>query len=241
MAFSYRLSTCALLLGTLATTTSASAEEAFRQHGAHVHGIVELNIAQDGQDLLMEITAPGADIVGFEHAPASTEQQQALEAAISQLKQADALFTFTPSAKCRLTEALVTETLTTHGGHDHDAHDHDSHAGHDHDAHDHDSHAGHDHDAHDHDSHAGHDHDAHDHDSHAGHDHDDHNHDSHDHVHGEFSAQYTFRCDNIQQLTSLQVSWFKHFPSTEKISIQAITETSQQAAQLTPSSILFEF
>lgn len=34
-----------------------------RQHEAHVHGQVELNIAQDGHDLLLEITAPGADVV----------------------------------------------------------------------------------------------------------------------------------------------------------------------------------
>ena len=172
----------------------------------------------------MEITAPGADIVGFEHAPTNAEQHQALEAALLQLKQADTLFALTPSAKCHLTEALVTETLTAH----------DSHAGHDHDEHDHDSHAGHNHDEHDHDSHAGHDHDEHDHDSHAEHDHE-------VHAHGEFSAQYTFRCDDIKQLTSLQMSWFKHFPSTEKIAIQTITETSQKAAYLTPSSTLFKF
>ncbi|QSA19144.1 DUF2796 domain-containing protein, partial [Vibrio furnissii] len=48
---------------------SAFAHEEFRQHDAHVHGQVELNIAQDAHDLLIEITAPGADVVGFEHAP----------------------------------------------------------------------------------------------------------------------------------------------------------------------------
>ena len=67
----------ATLVG-LALSTTAFAEEGFRQHEAHVHGHVELNIAQDGKELLMEITAPGADVVGFEHAPKTAEQELSL-------------------------------------------------------------------------------------------------------------------------------------------------------------------
>ncbi|GAB3527951.1 zinc uptake protein ZrgA [Photobacterium alginatilyticum] len=259
MAFPYRLSTCALMLSTLTMATPASAEDTFRQHDAHVHGVVEFNIAQDGKDLLMEITAPGADVVGFEHAPTNKQQHQQLASAIAQLNNAGELFAFSSASNCHLVDVHVTETLTaddghddhagddhdehdhdSHAEHDHDEHDHDDHAGHDHDEHDHDSHAEHDHDEHDHDSHTGHEHDEHDHDSHAGHDHDEHNHDSHA-GHGEFSAQYVFRCDNIEQLTSLQVNWFSHFPTTEKITVQAITDTNQSAAQLTPTTTVFKF
>lgn len=49
----------------LVLSTSALADEEFRQHDAHEHGHVELNIAQDGDELLMEIHAPGADVLGL--------------------------------------------------------------------------------------------------------------------------------------------------------------------------------
>ncbi len=39
------------LLAGLVVSQFAVAEENFRQHDAHVHGHVEFNIAQDGQDL----------------------------------------------------------------------------------------------------------------------------------------------------------------------------------------------
>ncbi|ELR63209.1 aspartic acid-rich protein [Photobacterium marinum] len=253
MPFPYRLSHCALLIGAATLSATAVAEADFRQHDAHVHGVVEFNIAQDGQDLLMEITAPGADVVGFEHAPTNKQQHQALDNAIKQLNNANTLFAFTKAAGCKLTDTNVTETLTAHHDdheeHNHEAHDHDHHDEHDHEAHDHDHHDEHDHEAHDHDHHDEHDHEAHDHDHHDKHDHeahahdhhDGHNHDEHEGQHGEFSAQYTFSCDNISQLKELEVNWFKHFPNTEKVMVQAITDNSQQAAELSSANTLFKF
>ncbi|OAN18977.1 zinc-binding protein [Photobacterium jeanii] len=212
--------------------------EEFRQHDAHVHGVVELNIAQDDNALLIEITAPGADVVGFEHAPKTDEQKQAFEKALTKLAQPTSFIKLATAAQCKLTESDVTETLTaSHEGHDH--HDHDSHDHHDHDKHDHDNHEHHDHDKHDHDNHEHHDHDKHDHDDHEHHEHDSH---EHDHSgHGEFSAQYTFSCDNIDALTELQLDWFKHFTATEKVTIQAITNKGQRAGDLTPSQTQFKF
>ncbi len=39
---------------------------------------LDINIAQDGQELLVEVTAPGADVVGFEHAPETAEQKRSV-------------------------------------------------------------------------------------------------------------------------------------------------------------------
>ncbi|MDM7485280.1 MAG: DUF2796 domain-containing protein [Vibrio metschnikovii] len=125
-------------------STAAFAHQEFRQHDAHVHGQVELNIAQDGTDLLIEITAPGADVVGFEHAPHNETQVQALNRALDILGQAESLFTLSSAAKCQLEETHVSHTLSG----DKDNHDHSDHAHHDH-KHDHD---------HDHDDHKHHDH-----------------------------------------------------------------------------------
>ncbi|WP_281222941.1 zinc uptake protein ZrgA [Photobacterium sanguinicancri] len=197
-------------------------ESEYRQHGAHVHGVVELNIAQDANALLVEITAPGADVVGFEHAPKNDQQKKELDNALKTLAQPLQLLTFSADAQCTLVDTVVTETLTAHDDKhgDHDSHDHNEHEHHDHDSHDHDEHAHHDHD---------HDHD---------HDHED---GSCNGQHGEFSAQYTFNCDNIETLTDMQSDWFKHFATTEKITIQAITNKGQKAGQLTPAQTQFTF
>ena len=102
MRFNQSLSPIATLFVTLglAASGSAAADDHFRQHDAHVHGVVEVNIAQDGQDLLMEIHAPGADVVGFEHAPQTDEQKAAVENAIAKLKAPDSTWMLT--AKCKM-------------------------------------------------------------------------------------------------------------------------------------------
>ncbi|EGR3351500.1 zinc uptake protein ZrgA [Vibrio parahaemolyticus] len=135
----------AIVIG-LSLSTVATAEE-YRQHSAHVHGHVEFNIAQDGSDLLLEITAPGADVVGFEHAPENAEQEKTLQHAVATLEDSNALFAINPQAQCEIEEVHVEHSL---GGQqeEHEHHDHDEHAHHDHDKHDHDGHEGHDHSEH---------------------------------------------------------------------------------------------
>ena len=241
---------------TLAVSSLAQAEEGFRQHDAHVHGVVEFNIAQDGNELLMEITAPGADVVGFEHAPKTDEQKHKIEDAVARLKDANNIFTLASSAGCKVEHQSVTHTLgeDSHEGHDHHDHEghdhHDDHKGHDHhDDHEHhDDHKDHDHDDHEHhDDHKGHDHhDDHEHhDDHKGHDHhDDHehhdDHKGHDHhdehddhgSHGEFTVEYHFECNDISKLTDIKTTWFSQFPTTESININVLTDTKQAALEL---------
>ncbi|ENO1772294.1 zinc uptake protein ZrgA [Vibrio sp. 1641] len=200
----------ALAIG-LTLSTAANANE-YRQHGAHVHGHVEFNIAQDGKDLLVEITAPGADVVGFEHAPENAQQEQALKQAVATLEDSNALFAINSQADCNVEEAYVSHNLSeTHEEHDHSEHDHDDHA--------HDDHEGHEH--HDHNEH----HDKHDH-------HDDHD-EAHNHGgHGEFSVQYRFNCEQVNQLSQIQTDWFNQFPTTESISVNIFTDTMQSAIKL---------
>ncbi|ELB2052122.1 TPA: DUF2796 domain-containing protein [Vibrio parahaemolyticus] len=135
----------AIVIG-LSLSTVATAEE-YRQHSAHVHGHVEFNIAQDSSDLLLEITAPGADVVGFEHAPENAEQEKTLQHAVATLEDSNALFAINPQAQCEIEEVHVEHSL----GGQHEEHEHQDHEGHDHDEHAH----------HDHDGHEGHDHSEH--------------------------------------------------------------------------------
>ncbi|HGY9613891.1 DUF2796 domain-containing protein [Vibrio harveyi] len=214
----------ALVIG-LSLTATANAEE-YRQHEAHVHGHVEFNIAQDGKDLLIEITSPGADVVGFEHAPENAEQENALNNAIAALKDTNKLFAINQQAKCVIEDVHVAHTL---GEESHEGHDHHDHEGHDHDKHDHE---GHDHDKHDHDHDKHKDHDEHDdHHDHDGHEH----HEGHDHEHGghgEFTVEYRYHCDSVADLNSIDTTWFKQFPATESISVNLFTDTTQSATNL---------
>ncbi|WMN63381.1 zinc uptake protein ZrgA [Vibrio parahaemolyticus] len=196
----------AIVIG-LSLSTVVTAEE-YRQHSAHVHGHVEFNIAQDGSDLLLEITAPGADVVGFEHAPENAEQEKTLQHAVATLEDSNALFAINPQAQCETEEVHVEHTL----GGQHEEHEH------------------HDHEGHDHDEHAHHDHDKHDHDGHEGHDHSEHS------DHGEFTVQYRFHCAQVGELSRIQTDWFNQFPSTESVNVNLFTDTTQSATSLTKSN-----
>ncbi|MBR9789628.1 MAG: DUF2796 domain-containing protein [Vibrionaceae bacterium] len=224
--------TLALVIG-LSMSTTAMAEE-YRQHNAHEHGHVEFNIAQDGKDLLVEITSPGADVVGFEHAPENAEQEQQLKQAIAKLEDTSSLFTINSQAECDIADVHVEHTLGgSHDEHDHEGHEHDEHKDHDEHEH-HDDHAAHE--GHNHDEHKGHDYSEHDehkhhdehavHESHEGHDHDEHS------SHGEFSAQYRFNCEKVSELNTIKTAWFNQFPNTESVSVNLFTDTTQSATSL---------
>ncbi|QOW04890.1 zinc uptake protein ZrgA [Vibrio parahaemolyticus] len=194
----------AIVIG-LSLSTVATAEE-YRQHSAHVHGHVEFNIAQDGSDLLLEITAPGADVVGFEHAPENAEQEKTLQHTVATLEDSNTLFAINPQAQCEIEEVHVEHSL----GGQHEEHEH------------------HDHEGHDHDEHAHHDHDGHE--GHEGHDHSEHS------DHGEFTVQYRFHCAQVGELSHIQTDWFNQFPSTESVNVNLFTDTTQSATSLTKSN-----
>ncbi|CAH7325940.1 Zinc-binding protein [Vibrio chagasii] len=239
----------AVVIG-MTVSTNVLANEEFRSHGAHVHGQVEVNIAQDGQELLVEVTAPGADVVGFEHAPETAEQKKVFEQAIAQLNKPDELFSFN-NANCTLKFKSVSNTLESdhneheghdHEGHDHAKHDHDDHKDHDHAEHDHDDHKDHDHAEHDHDDHKDHDHAEHDHDDHEGHDH--HDHEGHEHSeggHGEFTVEYHYQCSDVAKLDTVNTQWFSKFSNTEKMTVNLLTDTAQVQEVLNAERISFRF
>ncbi|PTP32016.1 zinc uptake protein ZrgA [Vibrio splendidus] len=239
----------AVVIG-MTVSTNVLANEEFRSHEAHVHGKVEVNIAQDGQELLVEVTAPGADVVGFEHAPETAEQKKVFEQAIAQLNKPEELFGFN-NASCTLKFKSVTNTLEDdhddHEGHDHAEGKHDDHEGHDHAEHDHDDHKNHDHAEHDHDDHKGHDHAEHDHDDHEGHEHAEHDHDDHeghDHSeggHGEFTVEYHYQCSDIEKLDTVNTQWFSKFSNTKSMTVNLLTDSAQIQEVLNADRISFRF
>jgi Protein of unknown function (DUF2796) len=76
---------------------------------AHQHGIANLVITVQGQRLAFAFDAPAVNLIGFETAPQSDEQQRVASYAKGQLQQAPRLFITSPGANCRLFSAKVDE------------------------------------------------------------------------------------------------------------------------------------
>ena len=112
-------------------------------HGAHEHGHGHLNLVLDGNQLMIELQAPAADLVGFEHAANTDEEKAQYAKAVARLQQPDALFRFDPAAGCKLTQQELQEAKEDHDHeHEHEhEHEHDKADG-AHDEHHHDD-AGH--------------------------------------------------------------------------------------------------
>ncbi len=79
--------------------------------GAHVHGAAQLQVAVDGSTLNLQLETPLASLVGFEHAPRTAQQKQALQAMAGRLRQANEIFTPTPAARCTLVSVELESPL----------------------------------------------------------------------------------------------------------------------------------
>lgn len=113
MIFPKIISLSALLL-LVAPLCFASGEEEHRQHGSHVHGLGQMNLAIDGTEVYIELENPSANIVGFEHMPSSAEDRHAVQEAVEKLEDGESLFLFTSQADCSLTSAAVSSSLLLH-------------------------------------------------------------------------------------------------------------------------------
>ena len=134
------------LAATAITATPVLAEET-RQLDAHEHGVGQLDIAIDGQQVAMDLYAPGADIVGFEYAAESDADLAAVDSAATTLAGPLDLFVLPEAAGC----SVVTAAAGLESEEDHDDHG-DEHDEQGHDDHDDDHDEGHD----DHASETGH-------------------------------------------------------------------------------------
>ena len=99
-----RIISVAVLLAGFAGNANA---ETKRRLDAHEHGHGKLNVAIEGQSLVMELDVPSADIVGFEHAATSDEDKATVEVARKTLVAVTSLFSLPDAAGCALTVAKV--------------------------------------------------------------------------------------------------------------------------------------
>lgn len=203
----------------LACSVSAGAEEK-----AHEHGSAALNVAVEDEGVEMELIAPGADIVGFEHAPGSDEDRAAVQEAVAKLQQG--LIRLPDAAGCELEAVGIYSSLLPDGAPVHTGeHDHDEAHGSDHDDDHKDEHHGKK-DDHDHDDHSKED-------GHGDHD--------TDGEHAEFRVHYHYECKNAEAVSGFDTSYFTAFPNARELDVSAITATGQAAAELTGDNTSIEF
>lgn len=127
--------TAPVLLAALLAASSAHAETK-RELGPHVHGHGKLDMALEGKKLLIELEAPAADIVGFEHAPSSDAEKKTAEKAHALLSEPLKLFVVPSAAGCKKISANIKRVVEDHhdgDGHAEKDHDHDKHKGEKHD------------------------------------------------------------------------------------------------------------
>lgn len=207
----YLLALPLLPLTALAAALADELTDAQQAHtlGVHQHGLATLSLAVNQQQLVLELFAPAADIVGFEHAPQNIEQEQQQAAAFTRVQEGPALFTLPKQAQCAF---IKSELLVQEGDELDDA---AAHA----DDHQHAKADAQQEQAHDHD-----------HDEHNN-DHDDHH---HDHGHSDVLVKYHYQCQQPQALTRLDTQLFAQFASLNNIELQGIVASGQVAATLTP-------
>lgn len=93
--------------------------------GAHEHGVAHLSLVQDGRTVTLGFESPLDSLVGFEHAPRTDTQKQALQQARVALENAAAVVTLPAAAECVLGSVTVELPFgeAAHAGHgDHDTH-----------------------------------------------------------------------------------------------------------------------
>lgn len=95
--------------------------------GAHEHGVASLNLAVDGNQVMLELDSPAVNLLGFEHAASQPDDIAKVAAVKAQLQQADQLFELPAAADCSLTSVDLDSPLFAAAPAEHE-HEHEEHA-----------------------------------------------------------------------------------------------------------------
>ena len=91
---------------------------------AHVHGDAELGIVLEGNRVTVELESPLYNVLGFESAPGTDEQREAVRVAEVRLRDPGSLFTFDARANC-VPQIVDEDAARLFGEDDHDHEHHD--------------------------------------------------------------------------------------------------------------------
>lgn len=95
----FRAARAAWLAAALLPMAATAVSSATRPH---VHGQIRLDVVVEGPTVVVEMTSPLDNFVGFEHAPRTEAQKKAADDAVERLRAADQMFRIDPAANCKL-------------------------------------------------------------------------------------------------------------------------------------------
>ncbi len=233
MRFAWKWMTLATV-GAIVAGPSGAAE---RELGAHLHGHGSLNLVIEDNAVWAELEAPGADIVGFEHAAETAADQAAIAEAEARLAKPATVILLPEAAGCLPDEVSVTlesEAEEAQHAHDEEHHDQAEEAQHAHDEghHDQAEETQHAHDEEHHDQaeetqHA-HDEEHHDQAEETQHAHDEEHHDQAEGgTHSEFHVRYKLTCSDATQIDAITFSYFDSFAGAEELRVTLIDASGQ--------------
>lgn len=84
-------------------------------HSAHVHGHAQLMVAVEEKQVQVSLESPLDNLLGFEHAPRTAKEKQAVEAMTTRLKAPETLLQFDPEAGCKALPAEISALPGTAG------------------------------------------------------------------------------------------------------------------------------
>ena len=111
------LSRSTIFVAALFAVSSGIQAGEYRHHGVHEHGVANLNVAIEGNNVYIEFFSPAANIVGFEHHPRTQKQKDAVRAAVKKMQEGHALFILPAGSKSRLAKARVDTDIENHADH----------------------------------------------------------------------------------------------------------------------------
>lgn len=119
--------------------------EEHEHHGKHEHGVADMDIALDGKQLLVQLTSPSANFLGFEHEPSTKAQKEAYEKLAKTLNNPSTIIEL-KGGQCTIADKDID---LPYGDDDHHEHEHEEHhhAKKDHDHDEHEKHEDHDHES----------------------------------------------------------------------------------------------
>ena len=208
----------------VASATFAASEGEHREHEAHEHGHGALDIAVEGEELVVEFRIPAVNVVGFEHAPGTDAEREAVRQAIARFADPTAVVVPPPDAECEPERAEADFRGMDHEG----------------------SHEQHEEDGHEHEHEHGEDGSAREKDEDEDHDHDEHRGDEHEsgesgaEAHSELHATYHFHCHAPERLDRLQVRVFELLHDAEEIEVRVVTPALQKATELHPGDTVVD-
>lgn len=80
----------------------ALAAPAVLAHPAHQHGVAEVDLVREGNELDIQIKVDGEGVVGFERVPRDAAERAKVDAARASLREGGRLFALPAAAGCRL-------------------------------------------------------------------------------------------------------------------------------------------